>query len=705
MTTLERTLRYVVIGGVFVLPFVCLYVSSALFFPYITGKNIAFRLIVEVITAAWLALALIDVRYRPRRSWILAALSLFVLVMAVADAQGVNVGKSFWSNFERMDGWVTLAHLFLYVVVATSVLRTEKLWKWLWWTSLGVSVYLSLYGLLQIAGVTALGQGGSAGLSARIDATFGNPIYFAVYMLFHVFLAAMLWSQSWRERRTGERLAPSLAYGAIIALDALALLLTGTRGTTLGLIGGALLSVLIYALIQGSRAIRTAAVTSVLVVVVLAASLVAARDTSFVKEVGFLDRLASISTTDATVKARFINWSIAWQGVQERPILGWGQENYAIVFDKYYDPRMYAQEPWFDRVHNIVFDWLVAGGILGLLSYLSIFAAILWVLWRKEGFTALERSILTGLVAGYFVHNLFVFDNVTSYILFGALLAFLMYRSSEGDNDAPVWSADIFPKGALPYATLGAVLLLWLGAWWVNAGALSSNRMILQGIQPQPSFEDNISLMQGAAEYGWPGVQEAREQLVQISGQIASASSIGPDVKQKFLTAAASGMEAQEKLSPLDARFPLFLGTLYNQYGDYAKAQSALERALELSPKKQSILYSLGQNTWGLNENVRALGYFKQAYELDTTNEEALVWYAAAAIRAGQSSLASQLADELGRVSANPAQSYLTLAATYYRTGAHNDAIQILMRAKQADPTLASQIDELIASIRAGKQL
>src|SRR3989344_1833509 len=187
MTALEKILRVIVLGGVFVLPFIVFIVASSLFFPFITGKNFAFRIIVEVMVGAWLALALVNPVYRPRRSWLLGAFALFVFVVAVADALGAYPFKSFWSNFERMDGCVTLAHLLLLLVVAVSVLNTEKLWRTFWQVSLIVSVVVALYGFLQIAGSLALGQGGSGGLTSRIDATFGNPIYLAVYMLFHVF--------------------------------------------------------------------------------------------------------------------------------------------------------------------------------------------------------------------------------------------------------------------------------------------------------------------------------------------------------------------------------------------------------------------------------------------------------------------------------------------------------------------------------------
>src|SRR3989344_4753851 len=193
MSTLEKTLRGVMLAGIFALP-----------------------IIVEVITAAWLALALVNPAYRPRRSWVLGTLSIFVVLIAISDAQGANVFKSFLSNFERMDGWITIAHLLLYTVVAASMMQTENMWKRLFWTSLGVSVFLSVVGLLQVAGFVAIGQGSGSGLSARVDATFGNPIYLAVYMLFHIFLAAMLWAQSWASRSAGDRLLPAHFFAAII---------------------------------------------------------------------------------------------------------------------------------------------------------------------------------------------------------------------------------------------------------------------------------------------------------------------------------------------------------------------------------------------------------------------------------------------------------------------------------------------------------
>lgn len=735
--SLEKVLRWASIIGIFVLPVVPLIVATPLFFPFITGKNFAYRAIVEITAGIWLALALMDARYRPKRGWILGTFALFILIIAIADAQGANPFKSFWSNYERMDGWITIAHLFVYFVVASVVMNTERLWRRLFQWSMVISLYLSVYGLLQILGVVTLGEsGGSAGLSSRIDATFGNPIYLAVYMLFHVFLAVLLWEQMWVAKAKGKRLWPSVFYGIVVVCDTLALCFTGTRGTMLGLAIGAIITAVLFILFIRNKQLTRVAGAVLAVILVLGAGLWIARDTGFVHQIGFLDRLATVTSDDTTIKARVLNMETAWNGVKERPILGWGQENYAIVFDKYYDPRMYADEPWFDRVHNIIFDWLVAGGILGLLSYLSIFAATLWTLWRKNAaggsaFTPAERSIITGLLVGYFVHNLTVFDNVTSYILFGTVLAYVYWRNNSVHSPAPITAAAIAPKSAYPYVAMGTIILGLVAAWMINWNALQENVALLGALE-RPSIE----AFQKAISYGTFGTQEAREQLAQMAAQAGAASSQNvPDtVKQQFYTTAVNEMELQEKVSPLDARFPLFIGTVQDAFGKYTDAAQSLEKAHELSPRKQSILFQVGLNQQALGDLKGSEDTFKQAYELDTDDTQALGFYIAAAVRAGDDATAAQLltpdAMTSGSVvtqqlasayaargtyakivpiwtaylAANPTDetAYKTLAAAYFETQDTAHAISTLEALAKAVPSSASEVSSIISQIQSG---
>lgn len=121
----KQTLRQVVIGGLFLVPFVSFFVSGSLFFPYVTTKAFLFRAIVEAVFGAWLVLALTVPEYRPKKSLLLYAVLGFLLVVGLADFLGVEPVRSFWSNFERMDGYVSLLHLGAYFLVASTVLTAE----------------------------------------------------------------------------------------------------------------------------------------------------------------------------------------------------------------------------------------------------------------------------------------------------------------------------------------------------------------------------------------------------------------------------------------------------------------------------------------------------------------------------------------------------------------------------------------------------
>ena len=739
---LEHTLRWTVLASIFLLTLIPFFIAQSLFFPFITGKNFAFRILIEVATAGWLALALLYPSYRPRRSWILAAFALFVVIVALADALGAYPFKSFWSNYERMDGWVTLAHLFMLVVAASSMLNTEKLWKTFWQTELVMSLLIAAYSFLQLFGVASL----TAGFSSveRLDATFGNPIYLAVYMLFNAFVAALLWVQTWNASTRGSRFGFSFAYGTVIAVDSIVLLLTGTRGTIIGFIGGVFISAVLTALFARDSSPRLArtALGAVVGIIVLSGGFFLVRDAAWVQRVGFLQRLATISATDSTTKARFYNWGMAWEGVKERPLLGWGQENYALVFDKYYDPRMYLAEPWFDRVHNVVFDWLVAAGIIGLLSYLSIFAAALLALWHPgrsrdskapPAFSVVESSILTGVLAGYFFHNLFVFDNITSYMLFGLVIAYIIWRRSESTASPRLWGFSL-PKQSLPVVAVVAALMLWGASAWINGAALAQNRLLIQAISPYPGgVAKNLDYIKQTVAKGSLGTQEAREQLVQMASKVASAPGVDVKLKQEYYDFSVAQMELQQKASPLDARPALFLGLLHDSFGNYAAGAKTLARAHELSPKKQSILYEMARNAQMRGDIAGMMLYFKTAYELYTPNVQARILYAAAAIATGNDALATELLapviatgeaadpriagaylklkrfDKIAAiwevyVKVHPAdpQGYFTLAAAYYSMGERTKAIAALEAASKISPQVALQAATFIEQIRNG---
>jgi O-antigen ligase/tetratricopeptide (TPR) repeat protein len=730
---LEKILRHVLLGGVLAIPFIPLIVANNMFFPFITGKNFTFRILVEILFGAWIVLAYWNSAYRPRKSWILIALTAFVGIIALADFFGENPFKSIWSNYERMEGLVGLIHLYAYFLVAVAVLNTEKLWDRFWNVSLGVSVIMGIYGLFQLGGVLNINQGG-----VRVDGTFGNAAYLAVYTLFNIFIAAFMALKQKREMWL------RVVYGAVALLNFVMLYYTATRGAILGLLGGVLLATALIALFEKDRPVFKKTAIGILAgVIIFIGGFFVVKDSSFVKDSQVLSRFSSISLHEKTTKSRFMVWNMAVQGFKERPVLGWGQENFNFVFNKYYNPGMYGQEPWFDRAHNVFFDWLIAGGLLGLLAYLSLFGTAIWLLWfRVKYFSVTSKSILTGLFAGYFFQNLFVFDNLFSYIMFFSLLGYIYTLSStEGklalfiDNITSraksMFSSDVMNVAIAPIAIIVVIFSFYI----FNYKALEQNYTLLDALKPQKEgIAKNLELFKKAIFYDSFGSQEAREQLSQATFKVAGIADIPQEVKNSFVTLTDTELKKQIELVPNDARGQIFYASFLDRFGRYDDAIKQYEKALELSPKKQAIYFGLIGAYLNKGENKKALELAKSAFELAPEYKDARKIYAATAIYNKDEALAKELLvpvfgttalnddriirayatvkrfDKViqiwkERVKNNPKnlQFKFSLAAAYLGNNERTKAINEIKEIIKANPDFKKQGQYYISEIRAGR--
>ena len=708
----NKILSNILIGGLFLVLFIPLFVSGSMFFPFITFKNFAFRIIVEILLGAWIVLAYRDPAYRPTKSPLLIATASFVGILALAGMFGENPYKSFWSNYERMEGVISLLHFFAYFVMATTVLGARKKWGAFWNTSILVSFIIGIYALLQMGGALTINQGG-----VRVDATFGNAAYLAVYMLFHVFITLFMMLRG-KGHTIGGMIAEKASlwiYTPIILLDVFVLYHTATRGAILGLIGGLLLTALLIAIFEKERVgLRKVALGILAGLVLLIGGFFVLKDMQFIKESPVLSRFSSISLTEQTTKSRFMVWNMAYQGFKERPILGWGQENFNFVFNKYYDPNMYGQEPWFDRAHNVFFDWLIAGGILGLLAYLSLFVLALWYLWRKGStFSVVEKSIFTGLLAGYFFQNIFVFDNLMSYVMFFSVLAYI--ESSRKGEVAPVAPKKKNAQNAVsepldisiaPMAIIIVVALFYL----LNAKPIATNFMLIDALQPQQKGPMvNLENFKKVFAYDSFGSAEGREQLSQVTMQILGAEKIDNTTKQAFVDLAVSEMKKHVEMHPTDARYQLFLGSFLSQLArynpaSYDEALLHLEKAHELSPKKQAILFEMGSLYFNKGDTVKAEEMFKQAYELAPEYIEAENFYLRVLMdNKKYKEIERVLAAHVARA---PQESdpHTKLSALYFELGRHADAVTEIERAIELDPAFKDQGEHYIKEIKAGRR-
>lgn len=733
---MKDLLKWVVYNAIFAVPFVLLIVSESLFFPYITGKNFTFRILVEIGFAAWLLLALYDRVYRPRFSLILVAIASLVGIMFFANLFGEYAPKSFWGNYERMEGWITLLHFFLYFLMLGTMLHTEKLWNRFWNVALVAAGIMSFYALGQIGGLIEISQGSAW----RVDARLGNSSYLGVYMLFQMFVAAWLFI---RTKGVGLR----GLYGGLFFLFAFILFHTGTRGTMLGLIGGSGLAFVYLALMaERGAAIKKWALGGFLAVLVVVGGLFVAKDHSFVKEHPILSRLTNISLAEGSI--RFTVWGVALEGVKEHPVLGWGQENFNYVFNKYFDPALYAAEPWYDRTHNIFLDWLITGGVIGLFAYLYILSVALYYsvfrpLWNriKAGvsntgiFKVEEQALILGLLAGYMFHNLFVFDNLASWIFYAAVLALIHQRVSRPVTFVENYriNSDILERIVIP----ATVVIASVTIYFVNVPSIRAAGDIIDAYREQ-TLDGKIAKFETALSRGSFADQEISEQFAQAMGTVVSNPSLAADKKLELIGAVNSALTKLENKKPGDARVYLVHSNFYRMAGEQSLALAELNRSLELAPQKSDILEEQGLMYVIVGDKEAAVETLRHAYELDKRNGTARVRLAAALLNNGQTEEVDALLDPavatpwsdlwyalaadsmiisiahqekrqdillrimVARKEIEPTRiDYRTnLAAVYYETGELDKAIAVLEEAIRDIPTFKSEGQALIKKIK-----
>ncbi|MHB0978191.1 MAG: O-antigen ligase family protein [Minisyncoccota bacterium] len=627
----KNILKWVIYIGLFLIPFVPFLVYSSLFFPFITSKAFTFRIIVEIIFGAWLILVALAPEFRPRKSIILYSLLAFVFIIGLADVFGVAPVKSFWSNYERMEGFITILHLGALFLVIGSVFK-EREWKWWWNTSLIASALMILYGLLQLMGLAEIHQSG-----VRLDGTIGNAAYLAVYMLFHIFLALMFFL------RENKNTFLKWTYGVLIFGQVFILYYTATRGAILGLLGGLLIVAILNLRNKENRGIQKTSLIGIVLFVVLVSGFWLSRDTAFIKSSPVLSRFSNISLAEIKTEGRSFVWPIALEGIKERPILGWGQDNFNYVFNEHYDPKMYRLEPWFDRAHNIFLDWAIAGGLLGLFAYLFLYAALLISLWKKsDELSYVDRSILTGLLAGYFFHNFFVFDHLISYILFASVLAYVHARSHKQSE----WGVALSPEKTFYFLAPVVVVALGFGLYFINIKAINANSELIFGLQFSQSVETKALEATNAFRNAYYESRLGRPEVVEWI--VSSAPSIlggnlSVEEKNNYFAFAKGVAEKQAEDFKDDARYQLLAGSFFSRTGNFDDAITYLKRAQELIPGKQQVYIELGSAYLNKGDAATALTNFKKAYEMAPENMDAKIIYLIGAIYAGDIVLADEL--------------------------------------------------------------
>lgn len=665
---MQKLVWWSVLIPLFLIPFLPLYVAGDLFFPFITGKGFLFRILVEIAFVAWVALAVIDRNYRPQFSWLLAIFGGFTTWIFIADLFAINAHKALWSNFERMDGFVTLIHVFLFFLVASTILTADKLWRKWWFTFLIAAALVCGYSLLQLAGGLQINQGG-----VRVDGTFGNAIYLAVYLMFAAFIAVWLALES----KGWLRYSPV----ALAALSVIILFNTATRGAIVATVAGGMLAAFLFAIRSGKQ-VRGIAAGSLIALVILVGSFFLLKDQPFIREHPIWGRVASISLSELNV--RFTLWSMAGEGIADRPLIGYGQEGYNYIFNSYYRPELVTQEPWFDRAHSAYVDWLVAGGIPALLLFLALLGAGFFVVLRNSNLSLAERILLGSVLTAYALQAIVVFDNLFSYVPLAAIFAYL-----HGKAARPIAAIQKMPE--LPRGTSEAVIVPVAAAVMlfliltVNVPNMRTANELVYAISPLPGGpSENLTHFRAALSGNPFARQEIAEQLVSYTGQVANDPKVPDALKNDFAVLTKDTLDKELERAPRDTRLYMQASIFYRIIGDKEKALTYIEKAEELSPNRQMIMLEHATTLAELGRKEDAIALYNKVYEASPRAGDFPARIAAGLILAGDTARGEQILTEV--FGTNIVDS-MSLVMAYANTKQYEKLIAVLKLQVENNPS------------------
>ncbi len=267
----------------------------------------------------------------------------------------------------------------------------------------------------------------------RFQGSIGNPAYVAAYAIFMMFYAIYVLVSKYKNKL--------FSFGAIILWLLLALFLAvffgaSTRGALVGLIAS-IIVFLGYFAFCSRRWRKWFIIGGVVILILVALTVRFKNDSAFIKSLP-LSRILDISFSAKTFEDRAIMWKTAIDGWKARPIFGWGPENFLQVFDRYFNIKYFKPADgfgaWFDRAHSVYFDYLAETGILGLLSFLSIWIVFYWqrvksyfVAQKQDKSSLVVNGLILAAPAAYLVQGIVLFDVLPIYLNVFMFLAFAAY--------------------------------------------------------------------------------------------------------------------------------------------------------------------------------------------------------------------------------------------------------------------------------------
>lgn len=621
--------------SIFALAFVGFVIYPNVLYPDVFTKGLFVRILIAIAFIGFTWLLIFKKISFPRMTPLSWAVTAFFFLLLVSMIFSSGIYRSFWGEAQRMEGVFGLLHYGALFFIARSVFQKKDWLRYLKLVILTVP-FLVIYAILQkVSAATGKALPLILNPSASPGSLFGNPVFFSMFLIFAAGFSLFIY---FLEKKKGWKIFSLLVLGISI----LTILWMGIRGEAIGVLFGLVAFFGFYAFWKGNKKQKIRFFIFLLVLISTITLLFVFKDSLF----NFYPRLIQLTVNfpqERSFLTRWISLQVSWKAFLDNPktiLIGWGQEHFMTGYNKYYDPRHGTYEDvWFDRAHDKLADVLVSGGLLGILSYLSLFVVLFWYLNRLRRTEDYRMIAITGgaLLVAYFVQNLAIFDLPQTYVNFFLLMAFLDFsflRKNQEQNkikESPYKNKNSRQDSSeLPAWRYLSIFFITLAI-----AALIIYTIVI------PLRQSKIYIYYFRAHVGevlvrnWDLIFRPRNfahytLLDDIWRRLNAQDALRNPTFFPVVDLLIKELEYVVAREPNDATMALRLGDVYTERAigsesqeDFKKGEQYARQAIALSPKRQESYYLLAFNLQGQKRPQEAVELMRYALSLNPSTQKA----------------------------------------------------------------------------------
>ncbi len=356
----------------------------------------------------------------------------FDVAIILSTLFSLNPNVSFWGVYERQLGLIVFLPITWMAFLTMIVVYNRKSLEFLYDVLIYFGTFNALYGILQMLGADPFWGTGAFG--HRAFGFQGNPDFFGPMLVLTAFLTL---ARSYSYLVSGNRNG-AIAYFTMFVAQLIAVIGSMTRGAWVGFATGIIVWIIATGLVITGRN-KTLFMRVVSIAIIVGIILFVATGLILGEKFPVFHRLKTIFvwyTPSGRPIPRLILWRdtlhLITDNMKHGRLTGVGIEVFRRNFMPYKSLELSQSEPKvnYDDPHNNYLSVWAKMGIIGILAYISMFLAALWMAYKylKTEPSENYRIIMAGLVAsllGYAANLLTIFDTLSTALFFYIFLGII----------------------------------------------------------------------------------------------------------------------------------------------------------------------------------------------------------------------------------------------------------------------------------------